>query len=51
MFNNQLLNKSDLQKKLTEYLSSYDVPNSDGESQIIIAYAANKNLFIKNYMF
>ena len=46
MFNNQLLNKSDLQKKLTEYLNSYDVPNSDGESQIIIAYAANKNLFI-----
>ena len=46
MFNNQLLNKSDLQKKLTEYLSSYDVPNSYGESQIIIAYAANKNLFI-----
>ena len=46
MFNNQLLNKSDLQKKLTEYLSSYNVPNSDGESQIIIAYAANKNLFI-----
>ena len=46
MFNSQSLNKSELQKNLSFYLKSFDVPNSEVESQIIIAHAANKDLFL-----
>lgn len=46
MFNSQSLNKSELQKNLSFYLKSFDVSNSEVESQIIIAYAANKDLFL-----
>ena len=46
MFNNQSLNKTDLQKNLSQYLKSFDVINSEIESQIIIAYAASKDLFL-----
>lgn len=46
MFNNQSLNKTELQKNLSQYLKSFDVINSEIESQIIIAYAASKDLFL-----
>jgi len=46
MFNNQSLNKTELQKDLSQYLKSFDVINSEIESQIIIAYAASKDLFL-----
>jgi len=46
MFNSQSLNKSELQKNLSHYLKSFDVSNSQIESQIIIAYAASKDLFL-----
>ena len=46
MFNSQSLNKSELQKNLSFYLKSFDVSNSEVESQIIIAHAANKDLFL-----
>ena len=46
MFNSQSLNKFELQKNLSFYLKSFDVPNSEVESQIIIAHAANKDLFL-----
>ncbi len=46
MFNSQSLNKSELQKNLSFYLKSFNVPNSEVESQIIIAHAANKDLFL-----
>jgi len=46
MFNSQSLNKSELQKNLSFYLKSFNVSNSEVESQIIIAHAANKDLFL-----
>lgn len=46
MFNSQSLNKTELQKNLSQYLKSFDVINSEIESQIIIAYAASKDLFL-----
>jgi release factor glutamine methyltransferase len=46
MFNNQSLNKTELQKNLSQYLKSFDVINGEIESQIIIAYAASKDLFL-----
>ena len=46
MFNSQSLNKSELQKNLSFYLKSFNVSNSEVESQIIIAHAANKYLFL-----
>jgi release factor glutamine methyltransferase len=46
MFNSQSSNKSELQKNLSFYLKSFNVSNSEVESQIIIAHAANKDLFL-----
>ena len=46
MFNNKLLNKTDLQIQLSNFLKSRSIINHELESQIIIAHSAKEDLFI-----